>query len=551
MSDLEKICVETGSSFKISDWEQSFLKKMGFPVSKVSHEYALRRRLAFRNERKVYKNTCALSGEPIISIYSPDKPYKVYSQDAWWGDSWNPKDYGRDYDFNRPFFDQFKDLEDSVPHLSLCNIKGDNSAYCHFTASNKNCYLVFGGDFNEDCMYSIFCMHCTDCSDCYLIENCELCYDLLDCTDCYACKYSQDCNNCNNSAFLYECRGCTNCFGCVGLANKEYYILNKPYSKEEYEIKIKEFGLNSFQSVEKMKETYTNFRLQFPHRFAHLINCENCTGDNIINAKNCIDCFDLFGPGEDLWHMHIAGWELKDSMRCNHLGHGSELCYEISSSVRPNNCAFSFAAWDSHDVIYSKMIVNNSHDIFGCCQMKKAKYCILNKQYSKDEYFELRTRIVEHMKTTGEWGEFFPMKDSPFCYNETVANDLFPMTKDEALSKGLKWMDEDIKEIGSGPEFTDCIEDVTNDVFEKSFICEKTGRPFRINEKELKLYKKLNAPLPHYAPETRNDIRLKSRKARKSWDRHCEKCEAPVISSYSPDRPEQIYCEKCFLETIE
>lgn len=551
MADIEKICRETGESFVISDWEQDFLKRMDFPLPEVSDRYSLKRRLAFRNARNIYKNTCDMTGESIVSIYSPDKPYKVYSPDVWWSDKWDPRDYGRDYDFDRPFFEQFKELKDEVPRLSLINMKGQNSAYCNLTTSNKNCYLVFGGDFNEDCMYSLFCMHCKDCSDVYLTDKCELCYDILDCNNCYACKYSQDCSNCKDSAFLYECRGCSNCFGCVGLANKQYYILNKPYSREEYFVKIKEFGLDSFDSVERMKETYTNFRLNFPHRFAHLIQCENCTGDNIINAKNCIDCFDLFGPAEDLWHMYLAGWGFKDSMRCNHIGHGSEVCYETLSSATANNCAFTFAAWDSHDVLYSKMVINNSSDVFGCCQMRKAHYCILNKQYSKDEYFEILPRIISHMKETGEWGEFFPMEYSPFCYNESVANDLFPMEKEEVLAAGLKWRDEETHEIGSGAEFPDSISGTDDSVLEKTFVCEKTGRSFKINEKELKLYRKIGVPVPHYAPETRNNIRLGMRKARKSWDRQCEKCGLAVISSYSADRPEKIYCEKCFLDTIE
>ena len=38
------------------------------------------------------------------------------------------------------------------------------------------------------------------------------------------------------------------------------------------------------------------------------------------------------------------------------------------------------------------------------------------------------------MKSTGEWGEFFPHEMSPFGYNETVAQEYFPMTEDEVRS---------------------------------------------------------------------------------------------------------------------
>ena len=38
------------------------------------------------------------------------------------------------------------------------------------------------------------------------------------------------------------------------------------------------------------------------------------------------------------------------------------------------------------------------------------------------------------MKSTGEWGEFFPHEMSPFGYNETVAQEYFPMTEDEVAT---------------------------------------------------------------------------------------------------------------------
>jgi hypothetical protein len=42
-------------------------------------------------------------------------------------------------------------------------------------------------------------------------------------------------NNCSNIFYSSECFSCKNCFACSGLKNKQYCILNKQYSKEEYE----------------------------------------------------------------------------------------------------------------------------------------------------------------------------------------------------------------------------------------------------------------------------------------------------------------------------
>jgi hypothetical protein len=39
------------------------------------------------------------------------------------------------------------------------------------------------------------------------------------------------------------------------------------------------------------------------------------------------------------------------------------------------------------------------------------------------------------MQETGERGEFFHRNLSPFGYNETVANEYFPLSKEEAIAR--------------------------------------------------------------------------------------------------------------------
>ncbi len=82
--------------------------------------------------------------------------------------------------------------------------------------------------------------YCKDCSDLFLVNNSEMCYQLFDSGHCYNLLFSRYCENCLNSAFLFDCKNCQNYFGCIGLRNKQYYIFNKAYSKQEYFEKIKE-----------------------------------------------------------------------------------------------------------------------------------------------------------------------------------------------------------------------------------------------------------------------------------------------------------------------
>lgn len=345
MPDIIRKCKIRGEEFVITQWEQEFLKKFDVPLPTLCPEERLRRRLAYRNERKIYKDTCDLTGKSIISLYSPDKPYKVYSQEAWWSDDFDAKEYGRDFDFNRPFFNQFHELQLEVPRLSLMNTKAENSEYCNITTSNKNCYLVFGGDFNEDCMYGVFSMHSKNCFDMYWSHNCELCYEMVDCDSCYNSKYLQNCRNCRDSAFLFECQSCKNCFSCINLRNKQYHIFNKPYSKEEYEKKLNEFALHSYSGVSQAKKEFEKFISKFPRKFAHIINCENCTGDHLANAKNCKDCYDIEGSAKDLKDVFLGGFGLNDAVSCDHIGHKGELFYEMLGSIDGVKYAFGSFIW--------------------------------------------------------------------------------------------------------------------------------------------------------------------------------------------------------------
>jgi len=107
MSELQRTCRVTGKPFVVSEWEQEFLKKFDAPLPNLCPEERHRRRLAHRNERRIYKDICELTGKPMISIFSPENGFKAYSQEAWWSDGWDGRDYGREFDFSRPFFYQF------------------------------------------------------------------------------------------------------------------------------------------------------------------------------------------------------------------------------------------------------------------------------------------------------------------------------------------------------------------------------------------------------------------------------------------------------------
>jgi hypothetical protein len=142
-----KTCAITGKEFSITQGDLDFYAKISptfagqkfvIPTPTLCPEERQRRRLAFRNERNLYRRTCDASGKQIISIYSPVKPYKVYDQKIRRSDARDPMDYGRDFDFSKTFTENFRELMGVVPRISLYSNNNENADYTNHCDGVKN-----------------------------------------------------------------------------------------------------------------------------------------------------------------------------------------------------------------------------------------------------------------------------------------------------------------------------------------------------------------------------------------------------------------------------
>ncbi|MBP7884915.1 hypothetical protein KAZ93_01880 [Patescibacteria group bacterium] len=133
-----KTCTVSGQTFAIYQSDLDFYAKISptfagqkftIPTPTLCPEERQRRRLAFRNERKLYKRKCDFSGKDIISIYSPDKPYKVYDQKIRWSDERDPMSYGRDFDFSKSFTEQFGNILMEVPKMDTLKMNTEKCDY--------------------------------------------------------------------------------------------------------------------------------------------------------------------------------------------------------------------------------------------------------------------------------------------------------------------------------------------------------------------------------------------------------------------------------------
>lgn len=556
-----KTCAECRQAFEVLKEDQALLdrlsptfdgKKEPLPEPTLCASCRRIRRHAHRNERNLYHRKCDLTGKQMISAISPEKPMPVYNHHEWWGDTWDAFTYGREFDFSRPFFDQFHELLNVVPRMNVAVTRVENSEYCHLVADCKNCYLVFESSHNEDCLHGYWLQKCEDCCELSFSHECRQCYDIDNCYNCERLLFSKNCTNCSDSSFLFDCIGCRDCIFCMNLRQKQYCILNVQYTKEEYEAKKKELRHDSASSLEELKKIFKEFRLSQPHRANQFVNAENCTGDYIQESRDCFECFHAHLAEECRYGEHV--WrQSKSNMDVVTVGRDAELCYECSNTgIGVKNNLFCIQCWTSSNLTYCQDCFS-CQNCFGCIGLKQKKYCIFNKQYTKEEYEALVSKIISHMKQNGEWGEFYPVAISMFGYNETIANDQDPLTHDEVLKRGWQWHEDTSAQqsyLGPKAELPDGINDASDDITKQIFTCKATGKLYKIIPQELAFYREAKIPLPRLCPDERHRRRLLERNPLKLWDRKCSKCQKDVSTTYSPERPEIIYCEECYLSTI-
>ena len=556
-------CITCKQEFEHSEKTLELCQKIGIPQSNECFECRTAHKLAFRNERTLYPGICKLCEKSIITLYHPESSIITYCQECWWSDKWDPLEFGLALDLNRPFFEQYQELLHRVPHIAMMNRDGDNSEYCNYTLKNKNCYLIFGGDYNENCYYGTFPFHSRETMESYWLERCERCYEILDCEDCYSVIHARYCKGCSESWFVYDCRDCQNCFGCIGLRSKQYHMFNKPYSKEEYEKKIANYKLGTRTGFARARAEAEGFIKIQPHAFARILKSQDVTGDDIQGCSNLENCYDCSEACEHIAHSMFGAGKSVDCVDSVMMVESSSLIGNSMGIPGGYHIIGGNICWFDREVSYSHFVVT-SENCFGCISLNKKQYCILNKQYSKEEYEELVGKLVNQLKTADQWGRYFPRKLAPFGYNESAAMDYFPLERGVALARGYRWQDNPPSTTGKEtlPQsaIPDAIADVDDSLTKEILSCDVCQKNYKVIAGELKLYKSLGLPIPSLCPLCRHFNRMKRRNTRRLYYRQCmcdraghdhaSHCPVEFETTYAPDRPEIIYCESCYQKEI-
>lgn len=489
------ICKISGKSFEISDFEKELRQKLNAPLPDKLPKYTFQELAAFWHHFAIHKRKCDLTGKTIISAFDENCPYPVWDRDYWIKNSDPPQ---AEFDFNKPFFDQLWELFQTCPIPHNVGLHNQNCEYTDDWWYSKNCYLCHSGVRCENCYYCYRTVNLKDCMYCVFCFDSELSIDLINCHNCFSVKYALNCRNCRDSAFLFDCFNCHDCLFCWNLRNKEYCIENKQYSRKEYEKEKQKFNFSSRKSYNDYKKKFlSEIKSKAWWKAANIEKSENSIGNHLENCKNCINCFYI-SDAEDCVNAFRGGVLMKDCLDVASQFNGERLYY---SSMAQDHCyeiRFSVNIVNSKYMEYCAHCLNCQY-CFGCCGLVNKKYCILNKQYSQEEYLSKVSKIHEKMEKDGILHQFFPKYFAASAYDESLAGFHWPLSLEEQKKQGfrIKILKEQPHDDFLSPEnIPDTPNEASEDICQQTFWDDKAKRQFQITKIDLDFCLKNKVPLP-------------------------------------------------------
>jgi hypothetical protein len=347
------------------------------------------------------------------------------------------------------FLQQFQSLLLSKPRYNLKASNAQNCEYADTAVNSQNCYYTFGAFHSEDLYYSRYSRNCKNSSDLTFCFDSEWCYECIGCSKCHGCSYSKYLSNCSDCYFCEDSTGLKDCFGCIGMHQKQYCFFNQQLTKEEYEKRLQEFKkyINTCDKVERdsplpkgdvrgtrtegsrheaetrgtrtersstrreprqrdgkgsswqeaIKSKLSELRLSLPQIATHQTQCEDSTGDNLVQTKNAFQCFDAYDLEDCSYCIETNSLKDCSDMTVCFKTENSYQCLHCPGDYNCNFCIHCDYCSDSEFCAYSM----NLKDCFGCVYLKDKQYHILNKSYSKEDYERITTEIKTDLAQKG------------------------------------------------------------------------------------------------------------------------------------------------------
>ena len=318
----------------------------------------------------------------------------------------------------------------------------ENTKFADVVHESKNVYLsFFVTTWSQNILYSLSVKQNSNSvfNSIFVSKSSQNIYSSVSITESFNIFFSQWIYNSNNIRFSKNLTWCFECIACSNLENQSYCIKNQKFTREEY--------IDKKNEIMKWKDRFSSiynqlFKIHFQNH--NSINCvwwsivESENIDNWLYIYNIKNSWNVIMQASDIGWKNIydsilwGSWETYDL----YASIGAWICNHLYSSIQCGTCTNMF---------YS-MFCESSSFCLGCIGLKNKSYCILNKQYTKEERYEKVDEIFADMEAEWTLGQFFPATMNPFYFNDTAAYLINPtFTKEEVAAKGYLWRDEAIK----------------------------------------------------------------------------------------------------------
>lgn len=496
------------------------------------------------------------SDKVMVTGIHPNALSPVIGDKEWFEKDWGAE-HPQDWDPSRSVLEQTKELFASVPYPALSTHGSVNSIGCGMVDC-VNAFMAFGSKSVKDSWYTFRTQYCDRVMDAPFLLRCEDVFASAKSVSCHSCRQVFECKDCLTCAFLFDCQSCENCFCSSNLRHKRYVFMNEQLTKDEYEARMSQIDLSSTKQTAEWQAKFRALvgeQTIWPENFS--VNAQNCVGEGMLD---CLDCSGfLMANAKDV----VQGWNIFDSEHLDTvvISYNSNDCYYTSVALNAHNVKFSFVADYSQDCEY---IVNcySCENCFGCVGLNRKKFCIFNKQYSEEDYWQELDQIKCAMLERGEYGQFFPAAFSPLGVKYGYAYPVAPFT--DAELKAIGGLDLDpIAGMFFAPydihaptanvdDVPDCIADVSDEWVGKPFFDTQANRRFSVNKAELDYRKERGYPFPRRHYTARLKELLASVNGPIQQQVACAKCARQIMTSVSTIYPKRtIYCKSCYYAFME
>lgn len=290
------------------------------------------------------------------------------------------------------FFRELKKLILSHPKRPAQVLNSENCEYGNYIYYSKNLYNCFDCGQSTDGIRLFDSWQTANCADCDFSYECERCYECVDTFKCFNSIYLANCRNVSDSYYSIDCIGCHDIFGCVRLTNKSFCIFNRQLTEAEYKEKVAKLKL---LPPEKMFPIVEEILAKHPATPTHEKENENSPyGNYTSHNKNSYLCFDA-SRNEYCGYLYDTSdnkysYDITQSNHC-------EVSLEVTDSTLIFNCDYVIFSKNCTDSSYLVDCLNVKNSL-GCVMLFHKQYCMLNRQFSKEEYERISKPLLAQLR---------------------------------------------------------------------------------------------------------------------------------------------------------